>query len=160
MNNSTIFTHFYFIKYVFVLVFKKIPLYRGFPLNLLTLNRGPTVFSKLLNCENSDSKRNQCIRITIIYSFLARKFQFIILFIFAENWLFGQGGKKTVSSNFKSDFNKRKAKICNSIINFYGFFQFFTLFAKVSLFWTVSVARDGVLPFMQSSLYTLLQLLQ
>ena len=44
MDNSTIFTHFYFIKYVFVLVFKKIPLYRGFPLNLLTLNRGPTVF--------------------------------------------------------------------------------------------------------------------
>ena len=43
MDNSTIFTHFYFIKYVFVLVFKKIPLYRGFPLNLLTLNRGPTV---------------------------------------------------------------------------------------------------------------------
>ena len=46
MDNSTIFTHFYFIKYVFVLVFKKIPLYRGFPLNLLTLNRGPTVFQK------------------------------------------------------------------------------------------------------------------
>ena len=48
MNNSTIFTHFYFIKYVFVLVFKKIPLYRGFPLNLLTLNRGPTVYVKNL----------------------------------------------------------------------------------------------------------------
>ena len=64
MDNSTIFTHFYFIKYVFVLVFKKIPLYRGFPLNLLTLNRGPTVSHssrtpglKLEKCSNSCLKQ-------------------------------------------------------------------------------------------------------
>ena len=57
MDNSTIFTHFYFIKYVFVLVFKKIPLYRGFPLNLLTLNRGPTVVGFLADQPSLGTKK-------------------------------------------------------------------------------------------------------
>ena len=43
LSNYTIFTQICFIKSVFVLVFKKITLNRGFTLYLLTLNRGSTV---------------------------------------------------------------------------------------------------------------------
>ena len=74
MNNSTIFTHFYFIKYVFVLVFKKIPLYRGFPLNLLTLNRGPTVLDDFLVVKvcKVEQTQNSCLTQLYYYSWFCK----------------------------------------------------------------------------------------